>query len=257
MNTMNKVGVVLLSGGLDSTTVAALAMEEGYDVHAITFRYAESTKKEVEAAGKVVQSMGLKHEVIGIPYQEIAWYSALTNPTIDLPETRREEEITSGEIPSSYVPMRNTAFITLATAYLESEVLKRIEEDGADPQDIKARVFIAANALDYSGYPDCRPEYYQKINDLMRSASKAGTQYNVDMRVETPLLYLKKKDIAERGVELGAPLEWTWSCYRQEEIPCGECDSCILRKKGFSEAGFKDPLLERLEKEKEKEEGKF
>lgn len=246
---MNKIGVVLLSGGLDSTTAAAIAKDEGYDAPAITFRYAETIKKEVEYAKRVAQEMNLSHKVIDIPYQEIAWYSALTNPKIELPETRDEEEIAERGIPSSYVPMRNTAFITLAIAYLESEVLKRIEKDDVDPQDIKARVFIAANALDYSGYPDCRPEYYEKINDLVQSASKAGTQYNVDMRVETPLLYLKKKDIAEKGVELGAPLEWTWSCYKDGEVPCMECDACILREKGFNEAGLKDPLVERLKKE--------
>ncbi|MEM2959725.1 MAG: 7-cyano-7-deazaguanine synthase, partial [Candidatus Jordarchaeaceae archaeon] len=121
--------------------------------------------------------------------------------------------------------------------------------EGVKPGEVEARIFIAANVLDYSGYPDCRPAYYEKFNELLRAASKIGTKYNVSMRIETPLLYKNKKDIVELGIKLNAPLELTWSCYEGGDVPCGKCDSCLLRAKGFAEAGVEDPLILRLKKE--------
>ena len=246
----HKVGVVLLSGGLDSTTTAAYAKSLGYEVHALTFNYGQKLSKEVLCAKKVAEVLGIKHKIIDIsPFKDLAWYSALTHPELfKIPKERNIEEITK-TIPVTYVPLRNTFFITLAAAYLESEILRKIEVEGVKPEDIEARIFIAANVLDYSGYPDCRPEYFEKFNELLRLASKAGVQYNVEMKIETPLLYKTKKEIVELGVKLKAPLEWTWSCYEGGEVPCSKCDSCLLRAKGFREAGIEDPLLVRLQRE--------
>jgi 7-cyano-7-deazaguanine synthase len=245
-----KIGVVLLSGGLDSTTTAAYAKSLGYEVHAITVHYGQKLSKEVISAMKVAKKLGLTHKVVDIsPFKEIAWYSALTHPELfSVPKDRSIEEMMK-DIPITYVPMRNTFFIVLAAAYLESEILHKIERKGVNPKEIEARIFIAANVLDYSGYPDCRPEFYEKINELMNTASKAGTKYNVEIKIETPLLYKNKKEIVELGIRLGAPLEWTWSCYEGGETPCGTCDSCLLRAKGFEELGIEDPLILRLKRE--------
>ena len=245
-----KIGVVLLSGGLDSTTTATYAKSLGYEIHAITVHYGQRFRKEVESAQQVAKKLSIIHEVIDIsPFKEVAWYSALTHPDLfTVPKDRNIEEMMK-DIPITYVPMRNTFFIVLAAAYLESDILKKIERENVKPEEIEARIFIAANALDYSGYPDCRPEFYEKINELMKLASKVGTQYNIQMKTETPLLYMNKKEIVELGMKLNAPLEWTWSCYEGGEVPCGKCDSCLLRAKGFEEAGIEDPLILRLKKE--------
>lgn len=251
MSTMkHKIGVILLSGGLDSTTTAAYAKSSGYQVHAITVHYGQTLSKEIRSAQEVAKRLGIKHKIVDIsPYKEIAWYSALTHPEMfEVPKGRSEEEMAT-TIPITYVPLRNTFFIVLAAAYLESEILHKIEKEDIKSEDIVARIFIAANVLDYSGYPDCRPEFYEKINELMKLASKVGTQYGVEMKIETPLLYKGKKDIVELGAKLRAPLAWTWSCYEGGEFPCGKCDSCLLRAKGFEEAGVLDPLLERLKQE--------
>lgn len=247
---MVKIAVVLLSGGLDSTTTAAYAKSLGYEVHAITVNYGQRLSREVECAERVAEKLGITHKVVNFSqFGEVAWYSALTTPDLFvLPEGRSVEKMRE-DIPVTYVPLRNTFLIVLAAAYLESEVLYKIEKDEIKPKEIEARIFIAANALDYSGYPDCRPEFYEKINELMKVASKVGTKYNVEMKIETPLLYKGKKEIVELGTELNAPLEWTWSCYKGGEIPCGKCDSCVLRAKGFSEVGIEDPLIKRLKKE--------
>jgi 7-cyano-7-deazaguanine synthase len=243
-----KIGVVLLSGGLDSTTVATYAKSQGYDVRAITIHYGQRLSKEVLCAQEVAKRLSIPHKIVDIsPFREMAWYSALTG-AFDVPKERDAEEVAKS-IPITYVPMRNTFFLILASAYLESEVLHKIEKEGVNPKDIDARIFIAANAMDYSGYPDCRPEFYEKINELIKLASKVGVEYGVAMKIETPLLYMTKKEIVELGMRLKAPLEYTWSCYSGGDIPCGKCDSCILRAKGFAEAGFKDPLIERLKRE--------
>ena len=247
---MFKIGVVLLSGGMDSATTVAYAKSKGYEIHAITIDYGQKLRKEIEYAKKVAEKLSINHKVINALYfKEVAWYSALTHPELfDIPKGRDEKEMKEG-IPITYVPLRNTFFIILAATYLESLVLHKIEKEKVDPKNIDARIFIAANYLDYSGYPDCRPEFYKKINDLLKVASKLGTEYGVEMKIETPLLFKSKKEIVELGVELNVPFEWTWSCYEGGEVPCGKCDSCLLREKGFREAGVEDPLLVRLKKE--------
>ena len=245
-----KIGVVLLSGGLDSTTVATYAKSLGHEVHAITVHYGQILSKEIKFAREIARRLGINHKIVDISsFKEVAWYSALTHPELyEVPRERPTEEMAK-TVPITYVPLRNTFLIVLAAAYLESEILQRIERENVEPKKIEARLFIAANSLDFSGYPDCRPEFYDRMNELIKLASKAGTQYNVEMKIDTPLLFKDKKEIAELGTELNAPLEWTWSCYVGGEVPCGKCDSCLLRAKGFGEAGIEDPLILRLKRE--------
>jgi len=245
-----KIGVVLLSGGLDSTTAAAYAKSLGYEVHAITTNYGQRLNKEVASAQEIANRLGIKHRTVDISrYKDVAWYSALTHPELfEVPKERNMNEM-SKSIPITYVPMRNTFLIVLAAAYLESEILNKIEKEGVRPKDVEARIFIAANVLDYSGYPDCRPKYFEKINELLKLASKVGAQYKIEMKIETPLLFKNKKEIVELGTKLQAPLELTWSCYVGGEVPCGRCDSCLLRAKGFQEAQIEDPLILRLRRE--------
>jgi 7-cyano-7-deazaguanine synthase len=239
-----RLAVVLLSGGLDSTTVAALARRDGYDVSAVTAHYGQRHAREVEAARRVADALGLRHRVVDVAFfGELAWYSALTHPERFVLPTDRSLEAMAHEIPVTYVPLRNTFLMTLGAALLESEALQAIEEQGVAPADLEAALFIAANALDYSGYPDCRPEYYAALTESLRLGSKLGTQYGVPFRIETPIIRLTKGEIVRLGEEVGAPLAETWSCYEGGERPCGRCDSCLLRAKGFAEAGVADPAL--------------
>ena len=244
---MPKYGVTLLSGGLDSTTVTAYARDRVDHLSALTFHYGQTHSKEVDCAGQVAAIMGIEHELLDISFlSKIAWYSALTNPDrFPVPADRSAEEIGYG-VPITYVPMRNTIFLSLATAYLESRILHSIEMEGVDASSVTASVYMAPNALDYSGYPDCRPEFYQAMKKALDLGSKIWTEYAVSINVETPIIGLSKAEIVALGMGLGAPLEYTWSCYEGGEIPCQTCDSCILRARGFSEAGVPDPLLERL-----------
>jgi len=247
---MVKIGVVLLSGGMDSATTAAYAKNLGYEIHAITIDYGQKLRKEMEYARVIAEKLGINQRIINASFfKEVAWYSALTHSELyKVPKERNEEDMIK-EIPITYVPLRNTFFIILAAAYLESLVLYKIEREKVNPKNIDAKIFIAANYLDYSGYPDCRPEFYEKINGLLRAASKLGTEHGIEMKIETPLLYKNKKEIVELGMQLNVPFEWTWSCYEGGEVPCGKCDSCLLRERGFREAGVEDPLIERLRKE--------
>jgi len=185
----HKIGVVLLSGGLDSTTTTAFAKNEGYEVHALTVNYGQKLSKEVECARTVAEKLSINHKIIDASsFKEVAWYSALTHPEFfGVPKGRSMEEM-SKEIPITYVPMRNTFFIVLAAACLESVILHKIEKEKVKPAEIEARIFIASNYLDYSGYPDCRPVFYEKINELMLLASKVGTEHGIEMRIETPLI---------------------------------------------------------------------
>ena len=254
---MRKKGVVLLSGGLDSTTVAAYAKKQGYELQAITLHYGQKHSKELECAEKVAEVMGIKQEVIDISFfNKLAWYSALTSSEdFNVPKQTNDKVITK-DIPITYVPLRNTFFITIAAAFLESDVLNLIENEKVNPAELEASIFIAANAIDYSGYPDCRPEYYEKMARVLLEGSKLGAQYNKPINLETPLILKSKAEIVKLGMELKAPLQYTWSCYEGGEMPCGKCDSCILRAKGFAEAGYDDPLLTRLGEDGKSAEGK-
>ena len=244
---MVRYGVTLLSGGLDSTTVTAYARHETDDLAALTFLYGQSHSKEVECAQKVAEVLGVRHQLVDISFfRDVAWYSALTNPDqFPIPNNRTPGEM-GVSVPITYVPLRNTFFLALAAAFLESRLLQAIEVEGVAPREIEASLFMAPNAIDYSGYPDCRPEYFEKVADALCYGSKIWTQYQVPFQVKTPIIHLSKADIVKMATELKAPIEHTWSCYRAGRAPCGGCDSCILRAKGFREAGVPDPLLLRL-----------
>ena len=244
-----KLGVLLLSGGLDSTTVAAYAIAQGYELAALTLHYGQKHSVEVKAAKKIATILGIKHEIIDASFfKKIAWYSSLTTPeSFDVP-TDRDKEKMAEEIPMTYVPLRNTFFITIAAAFLESSILSLVEKDNLPLLDVQASIFIAANSIDYSGYPDCRPEYYKQMTEALTLGSKLGTQYGKRFEIETPIIDKTKADIVKMAFDLGVPLEYTWSCYQGGEVPCGFCDSCVLRAKGFAEAGYDDPALTRLVK---------
>ncbi len=246
---MRKVGVVLLSGGLDSTTVAAGAKAAGYELVALTFNYGQRHSRELEAARRVAGILEIQHEVVDLPVvKKVSWFSALTSPSLDVPRDRTMGDSTQ-DIPVTYVPLRNTVFLTLGAALLESRVLSLIEDGQVEPKEMSASIFIAANAVDYSGYPDCRPEYFEAMKQTLFQGSKLGKQYGVSIGIETPVLRMTKAEIVKLGVELGAPFEHTWSCYEGGDVPCASCDSCLLRARGFAGAGVRDPLLERLRRE--------
>jgi 7-cyano-7-deazaguanine synthase len=219
--------VVLLSGGVDSTTVAAIARAEGFAVHGLTFQYGQRHQAELLAARRVAEGLGLaRHIVVDIDLRRFGG-SALTSD-LAVPKDRSPNEIERG-IPITYVPARNTIFLSFALAW--AEVL------GA--RDI----FIGVNAVDYSGYPDCRPEFVEAFERMANLATKAGVEGSGRLRVHTPLIALSKADIVRRGGALGVDFGWTSSCYDPvgDGMPCGRCDSCLLRAKGFAEAGLTDP----------------
>jgi 7-cyano-7-deazaguanine synthase len=222
-----KKAVVLSSGGVDSTTVMAIARAEGYEVYSLSFNYGQRHARELEAARRIAQDLGAKeHLIINLDLGCIGG-SALTGAT-PVPKGRLEEEM-HREIPVTSVPARNTSFLSLALAW--AEVL------GAED------IFIGVNAVDYSGYPDCRPEYVEAFERLANLATKAGVEGRLRIRVRTPLIQLTKADIVRRGRELGVDYGMTHSCYdpAADGGACGLCDSCLLRKKGFQEAGMEDP----------------
>lgn len=219
--------VVLSSGGLDSTTVMAIAANEGYELFSLSFHYGQRHAFELTAAKKVAIAFNaVKHLVIKIDLAAIGG-SALTD-TIEVPKNREKKQMVSG-IPITYVPARNTIFLSYALAW--AEVLGAFD------------IFIGVNAIDYSGYPDCRPEYIQAYEKMANLATRAGVEGKKPLRIQTPLLNLKKSQIIQKGIELGVRYEMTHSCYDPSEqgLACGECDSCILRKEGFLEAGIQDP----------------
>ena len=219
---------MLLSGGLDSATVLAMARAEGFDVYALSFSYGQRHARELECARKVAAALGAKeHRTAEIDLRAFGG-SALT-AEIDVPKGRSEEEM-AGEIPITYVPARNTIFLSFALAW--AEVL------GASD------IFIGVNALDYSGYPDCRPEFIEAFERLANLATKAGVEGRQRLTIHTPLIALTKAQIIELGIALGVDYGLTSSCYDPSPSgePCGECDSCVLRQKGFRESGLSDPL---------------
>lgn len=235
--------IVLLSGGLDSTTVATHAVRQGHDVRALSIGYGQRHVRELRSARAVAERLGIPLlEVDAAFYADLASFSSLTSDSMAVPENRNFAEMAQ-DIPNTYVPLRNTFFVTLAAAALESWLLDRIEREGEDPATLEGAIFVGANAIDYSGYPDCRPEFYDAISEVIRLGSKVGTAYEVPMRIEAPIITMSKAEIAAYGTEIGAPLELTWSCYAGLEWPCGACDSCELRAAGFAAAGIADPAL--------------
>jgi 7-cyano-7-deazaguanine synthase len=276
----NKKAVVLLSGGIDSSTALAVAKSEGYELYALTFDYNQRHKRELESAGLVASTLGAqKHLIIRFDLREIGG-SALTSE-IEVPKVRIQDTgfkiqdkknhascivhhesfpIDDTKIPVTYVPARNTIFLSFAIAW--AEVL------GAE------NIFIGANAIDYSGYPDCRPEYLRAFEAMANLATKASVEDGLRFMIRAPLILMKKSEIIRKGVELGLDYSLTWSCYDPQKkqnlghiiqntvppthpspsrgegegggvsyVPCGLCDSCIFRAKGFKEAGIKDPLI--------------
>jgi 7-cyano-7-deazaguanine synthase len=241
---VRRLGVVLLSGGLDSATAAALARREGYELSAVTVDYGQVHRREIDAARRVAEALGIRQRTVDVAFfRDLAWYSALTYAEQFALPTDRTPTAMAESIPITYVPLRNTFLLTLAAALLESEALALVERQGVPAAELEATLFIAANAIDYSGYPDCRPEYYRALLETLRLGSKLGTQYSVPFRVATPLIDKTKAEIVRLAVAVGAPLALTWSCYEGGVRPCGRCDSCLLRAKGFAEAGLRDPAL--------------
>jgi 7-cyano-7-deazaguanine synthase len=226
-----KRAVVLLSGGLDSATVLAIARSKGYDLYALSFSYGQRHIWELQAASRVAESIGVvKHRTATIDLR-IFGGSALTDD-IDVPKGRSNEAMSRG-IPITYVPARNTIFLSFALAW--AEVLGSSD------------IFIGVNALDYSGYPDCRPEFIEAFETMANLATKAGVEGRQALKIHTPLIAMSKAEIIQKGIELGVDYSLTSSCYDPSATgePCGECDSCLLRQKGFSENGLEDPLPSR------------
>ncbi|MDJ0733945.1 MAG: 7-cyano-7-deazaguanine synthase QueC [Nostocaceae cyanobacterium] len=218
--------VILLSGGLDSSTVLYQALADGCESYAISFDYQQRHRRELESARLIAQKAGVvEHQVVTFDLR--LWGgSALTDDTIDLPQQRSLEEM-SQNIPVTYVPARNTIFLSFALAYAETISAERI--------------YIGVNALDYSGYPDCRPDYIQAMQSVFRLGTKQGREGNA-VAIHTPLIDLKKTEIIQLGNQLGVPWELTWSCYAGGNVACGLCDSCRLRLAAFAELELSDPL---------------
>jgi 7-cyano-7-deazaguanine synthase len=227
MGATQKKAVVLSSGGIDSTTAMAIARAEGFAIYSLSFRYGQRHVLELDSAHKVSKAMEAKeHLIVDIDLAKIGG-SALTG-VFEVPKGRDSKEM-EREIPVTYVPGRNTIFLSYAMAW--AEVV------GAED------IFIGANSIDYSGYPDCRPEFIQAFEKMANLATKAGVEGKIRFRINAPLLRMTKAEIIRKGVELGVEYGMTLSCYdpSQEGRACGHCDSCILRRKGFQEAGVPDP----------------
>lgn len=229
MSLSSKKAVVLVSGGLDSATTLAIARSRGFECHALSFDYGQRHRFELQSAANVCSSLGaIEHATIALDLRRIGG-SALT-AAIDVPKDRNVKELSSG-IPVTYVPARNTVFLSIALGW--AEALGAFD------------IFIGANAVDYSGYPDCRPEYINMFERLANLATKAGVERTGTFRIHAPLVLMTKGDIIRTGHHLGVDYALTLSCYDPEEggTPCGQCDSCLLRARGFAEAGLADPAL--------------
>jgi 7-cyano-7-deazaguanine synthase len=225
---MPSKAVVLLSGGLDSTTTLAIAQNEGFDTLTLSFDYGQRHRVELDRARAIAEQMGaIEHRVVTVDLRQFG-ASALTD-TIEVPTHQSVAEITSG-VPATYVPARNTIFLSYALACAE------VKECGD--------IFIGVNAIDYSGYPDCRPEYIAAFEKVANLATRAGIEDMRKLKIHTPLVQMTKAQIIQKGLDLGVDYSLTHSCYDPDEngIACGVCDSCLLRLKGFKEAGIPDPL---------------
>jgi 7-cyano-7-deazaguanine synthase len=228
MTDCQKKAVVLLSGGIDSTTTLAVAKKMGFTIYALSFRYGQRHQIELEAAVSIAHDFSVaKHLIVDIDLRLISG-SALTGD-VAVPKSRSVEQM-GKDIPVTYVPARNTIFLSYALAW--AEVIGSFD------------IFIGVNALDYSGYPDCRPEYIAAYEKMANLATKAGVEVNHKLKIHTPLIEMSKADIIRQGIELGVDYSLTHSCYdpSTEGLACGECDSCLLRLKGFKEAGIADSI---------------
>jgi 7-cyano-7-deazaguanine synthase len=248
-----KRAVVLLSGGIDSTVTLAVAKSEGFEIYALSFDYGQRHAIELGRARKSAEDLQVKkHLIISCDLREIG-SSALTSD-IEVPKGKNQKReyrtetdknsIVVSEIPVTYVPARNTIFLSYALALAEST--------GAE------NIFIGANAVDYSGYPDCRPEFIHAFENMANLATKASVEGGTTFKINTPLIYLTKAEIIKRGADLGVDFSLTWSCYDPEKtrnaslvtrngfVPCRRCDSCIIRARGFRDAGIKDPLIDKV-----------
>jgi 7-cyano-7-deazaguanine synthase len=220
--------IILLSGGLDSTTAAAIARSDGFELFALSVDYGQRHRFELEAAARVAKHLSVnRYETMRIDLARFG-ASALT-AEIAVPKGRSAADMTGG-IPVTYVPARNTVLLSLALAYAETVRA--------------ADIFIGVNAIDYSGYPDCRPEYIAAFESLANLATKAGVEGTLRFKIHTPLIKMTKAQIIRRGMQLGVDFSLTHSCYDPDTAgcPCGRCDACLLRRKGFTEAGLVDPL---------------
>ena len=225
---MNKPAIILLSGGLDSTTCAAIAKKNNYDLHGLTINYGQKHDYELKAAKLVAQNFKFNsHVIINIDLASFGG-SSLVSEEIEVPKNRNLED--KKEIPSTYVPARNTVFLSIALA--KAETINAFD------------IFIGVNAVDYSGYPDCRSEFILQFEKMMNVATKDAVQKNGRYKIHTPLIELTKAEIIKKGYQLGVDYKITSSCYipNQYGQPCGQCDACKLRIKGFSDAGMIDPL---------------
>jgi 7-cyano-7-deazaguanine synthase len=228
VDVMNRKAVVLLSGGLDSTTVLAVAKDQGFEPCAISFRYGQRHVVELEAARRVASAAGVDGHVVCDIDLRVFGGSALT-AEVDVPKHDSAEELSGDEIPITYVPARNTVFLSFALAY--AEVIGSTD------------IFIGVSALDYSGYPDCRPEYIAAYEQMANLATRAGVEGN-GVKIHTPLINLTKAETVELGTRLGVDYSLTLSCYDPDDEgrSCGHCDSCLLRLRGFADAGLADPV---------------
>ncbi len=209
----NRKSIVLLSGGLDSTTTLYYARSKGYSCYALIFDYGQRHKKEVRVAVRIAKTANVPYRIVKI---DLPWKgSALLDEKVKLPADRSIKNMSKG-IPSTYVPGRNTIFLSFALSYAEAIGAKTI--------------FIGANAIDFSGYPDCRPKYYKAFRKMIKAGARDSS-----IKILTPLIKMTKSQIIKLGMKLGAPLNKTWSCYKGGKIPCGVCDSCLIRKRGFEE----------------------
>jgi 7-cyano-7-deazaguanine synthase len=226
---MHSKAIVLLSGGLDSATTCAIAKNQGYQLFTLSFDYGQRHRIELDRARSIAENIEVEeHMVMTIDLRQFGG-SALTD-AIEVPQNRNEDEM-AGSIPVTYVPARNTIFLSFALAFAE------VRE--------ATNIFIGVNAIDYSGYPDCRPEFISAFEDLANLATKAGTEGKSKLRVHTPLIQLSKAEIIQKGMDLGVDFSLTHSCYNPDDQgrACGKCDSCLLRLAGFKKAGAKDPAV--------------
>ncbi|MFC9635276.1 7-cyano-7-deazaguanine synthase QueC [Streptomyces mirabilis] len=226
---MDRPAIVLLSGGLDSTTVLAIAKDQGFTPYALSFRYGQRHSIELEAAERVAQTQGVARHVIADIDLRVFGGSALTSD-IEVPKHETLDDVEDGGVPITYVPARNTIFLSFALAFAETV--------GASD------IFTGVTAVDYSGYPDCRPEYMDAFATMANLATRAGVEGTSRMTLHSPLIALSKADIVREGLRLGVDYSLTSSCYDPDDQgrACGQCDTCLLRLKGFAEAGVKDPV---------------